>query len=94
MMVGWLTIDTGAAARPGRTPARGRSRAVERKLALVAVITTLLALLPGVVGTQEWVRVRLPEAVARTFLGSEAVEVAEAGLLRAGGEPEGLRGRR
>lgn len=85
-MAGWLSIDTGAAARPGRTSARGRSRAVERKLALVAVITTLLALLPGVVGAQERVRVSLPEAVAQAFRGSEAVEVAEAGLLRARGD--------
>jgi outer membrane protein TolC len=59
---------------------------MERKLALLAVITALLALIPASAGAQERVRLSLTEAVGHAFRGGEGVRVAEAGLLRARGQ--------
>ena len=66
--------------RPGETPR------VEIRLMVLAIILLLLALMPSVVGAQQVVRLSLEEAVGRALGGSEVVEVAEAGLLRARGD--------
>lgn len=64
--------------------------AVEIRLVVLVVIVALLALLPAVAGAQEpagtHVRVSLGEAVDRALRGSEVVDVAEAGVLRARGD--------
>lgn len=67
---------------------RGTS-AVEIRLVVLAVIVALLAILPAVAGAQEVggaVKLSLAEAVDRALRGSEVVDVAEAGLLRARGD--------
>lgn len=69
-----------------RVAGQRRSNRVEIRLAVLAIIVTLLALLPAVVGAQEVVRMGLEEAVAHALAGSEVVDVAEAGLLRARGD--------
>jgi outer membrane protein len=67
-----------------------RTSPVEIRLVVMVVVVALLALLPMVAGAQEVasqrVRVSLGEAVDRALRGSEVVEVAEAGLLRARGD--------
>jgi outer membrane protein len=87
-MGGWLTIDAkSGAGRPDRGGDGWKSRPLERKLALLAVITALLALLfPAAGRAQERVEVSLEAAVGHALAGSEVVEVAEAGLLRARGD--------
>ncbi|HEX6307537.1 MAG TPA: TolC family protein [Longimicrobiales bacterium] len=63
-----------------------RASRVEIRLMIVALILTLLALVPAVAGAQEVVRLSLEEAVVHALRGSEAVQLAEAGLLRARGD--------
>ena len=65
---------------------RGRVRAVEVRLAVLAVIAALLAASPRGVAGQEPIKLTLGEAVVQALGGSEVVQVAEAGLLRARGD--------
>ncbi|HSK20850.1 MAG TPA: TolC family protein [Longimicrobiales bacterium] len=67
-----------------------RASPIEIRLVVMAVIVALLAVLPAVAGAQDVpgqpVRLSLGDAVDRAMRGSEAVDVAEAGLLRARGD--------
>ena len=82
MMIEWQAGTRGGKPR--------RTSAVELRLVVLAVIVTLLAVLPVVAGAQEVggerVRLSLGEAVDRALRSSEVVDVAEAGLLRARGD--------
>lgn len=62
-----------------------RTSRVEIRLMVMALILALLALLPAVAGAQEVVRLSVEEAVVHALRGSEAVQVAEAVVLRARG---------
>ena len=70
-----------------------RTSAVEIRLVVLAVIVTLLAVLPAAAGAQEVgggrSRLSLGEAVDRALRSSEVVDVAEAGLLESS---EGIEG--
>ena len=67
-----------------------RASPVEIRLVVMTVIVALLAVLPALAGAQEVrgerVRLSLGDAVVRALRGSEAVDVAEAGPLRARGD--------